>query len=109
VTPLALILLILGMGVITFAIRAVLIMGQIDLPPLFRRGLRFVPYAVLTAIFIPELIFPPPDNTFNLSIGNPRLIAGALAIVVAWRSKNVLLTIIVGMVALWLLQALMSK
>jgi len=101
-------LLIFGMGAITFAIRAALILGQINLPPLLRRGLRFVPFAVLTAIFVPELLYPSPTNTFNLSIGNLRLIAGLLAIGVAWRTKNVLLTIIVGMGALWILQAILK-
>ena len=32
-----------------------------------------------------------------------RLLAGVLAVVVAWRTKNVLLTIGVGMAALWVL------
>jgi branched-subunit amino acid transport protein len=39
-----------------------------------------------------------------LSYRNPRLLAGLLAIIVAWRTKNVMYTILVGMLALWLLQ-----
>ncbi|MGH2374135.1 MAG: AzlD domain-containing protein [bacterium] len=35
---------------------------------------------------------------------HPRLIAGVLAAGVAWRTKNVFLTIGVGMALLWILQ-----
>jgi branched-subunit amino acid transport protein len=41
----------------------------------------------------------------GFSFGNPRLLAGVLAGVVAWQSKNVLLAIAVGMAAMWVLQA----
>jgi branched-subunit amino acid transport protein len=44
-----------------------------------------------------------------VSLGNTRLVAGALAALVAWRTKNVLLTIGVGMAALWILQAAMLR
>jgi branched-subunit amino acid transport protein len=41
-----------------------------------------------------------------LSPAHPRLLAGALAALIAWRSRNALLAIAAGMVALWLLQAM---
>ena len=66
------------------------------------RALRFVPVAVLTAIFLPEMVYIQEE--LMLSYRNPRLLAGLLAIVVAWRTKNVMYTILVGMLALWLLQ-----
>jgi branched-subunit amino acid transport protein len=66
------------------------------------RALRFVPPSVLTAILVPELLIR--DN--QLMVANPRLLAGFLAAVVAWRSKNVVLTIGVGMIVLLFLQAL---
>ena len=39
-----------------------------------------------------------------LAFGNERLLAATLAAAVAWLSKNVWLTVGVGMGALWLLQ-----
>jgi branched-subunit amino acid transport protein len=39
---------------------------------------------------------------------NPRLLAGALAAGVAWRTKNVILTIAIGMAALIMMQSLFS-
>ena len=98
---------ILAMGVITFALRLSLItlLDRFEVPPLVTRALRFVPPAVLSAIILPELT--QPDGKFNLSLGNARLLAGMIAVVVAWRTRNVLLTIGVGMLALWVLQSLL--
>ena len=104
----ALWLTIIAMGVITYALRLSLIgaLGQITLPPLLVRGLRFVPPAVLTAIIVPELVLP--SGQLDLSLGNVRLMAGSLAAVVAWRSQNVILTVVVGMITLWVLTALLG-
>jgi len=105
-TPLALGFLIVGMGIVTYAIRLslILLLGRFTVPPLVQRALRFVPPAVLSALIFPELLLP--GGTLMLSLANPRLLAGALAGVVAWQSRNVLLAISVGMVAMWVLQAL---
>lgn len=99
-------LIILGMGLVTYAIRLSLIalLGHMDVPPLVRRGLRFVPPAVLSAIIFPELL--RPAGALDVSLGNVRLLAGILATLVAWRTKNILLTIAVGMAALWSLLAI---
>ena len=92
-------------GLLTFGLRLVFIalVGRVSMPEWFERGLRFVPVAALTAILTPEVL--KPAGTLNLSLGNARLLAGALAVLVAWRTKNVLLTIAVGMAALLILQA----
>lgn len=72
------------------------------MPDIVTRALRYVPTAVLTAIIVPELLLT--SGSLDVSFGNARLIAGMLAGVVAWRTKNVFLTILVGMLALWLVQ-----
>lgn len=92
-------------GLVTFAIRLsfIALLGKVALPPVLTRALRFVPPAVLSAIILPELIMS--DGALDLRPGNARLLAGVLAAVVAWRTRNVLLTIAVGMAALWALQA----
>ncbi len=67
-----------------------------------RKALHYVPPAVLSAIILPELVFQ--SNQLNLSLGNTQLLAGIVAILVAWFTKNTLLTILAGMIALLLLQ-----
>jgi branched-subunit amino acid transport protein len=102
-------LTLLAMGLVTYAIRLSLIgvFGDLQVPPLVTRALRFVPPAVLSAIILPELV--RPNDQLNLSLTNPRLIAGLVAALIAWRTRNVLATIGVGMVTLWVLQWVMGR
>jgi branched-subunit amino acid transport protein len=101
-------LIILAMGLVTFSIRLlpIALLGRVEIPIVVQRALRFVPPAVLSAIVAPELLMP--GGEFNLSLGNARLIAGIIAMIVAWRTKNVLLTIAAGMIALWVLSAIVG-
>jgi len=94
-------LTIAGMGLVTYAIRLsmLLLAGRGGVPGLLQRGLRFVPPAVLSALIFPELLLP--GGSPLLSPMNPRLLAGLLAALVAWRSRNALLAIAAGMLALW--------
>ena len=105
-TGTALWLTLLGMGLITYGIRLsmILLLGRFELSDGLRRALRLVPPAVLSAIIFPELL--RPNGVLDISFGNPRLLAGIIAALVAWRTKNALLTIGVGMAALWVLQAM---
>jgi len=67
-----------------------------------RRALHYVPPAVLSAIILPELLLR--DGNLDLTFTNTRLLAGVIAIVTAWFTRNTLITILVGMAALLLLQ-----
>lgn len=100
---------ILVMGIVTYAIRLsmFLLYGRLQLPEWLMRSLNYVPAAVLTAIIAPELFLP--GGTLDISVGNLRLIAGLVAVVVAWRTRNVLLTVLAGMGTLWALQALATR
>jgi len=80
----------------------VYLLGRFEVPETVRRALRFVPPAVLTAIVFPELLLR--SGQLDLSPVNFRLLAGVAAILVAWRTKNTLLTILVGMGVLVLLE-----
>lgn len=94
-------LTVLLAGLVTFLTRLsfIAVHGRVTLPEWFRRGLTFVPVAVLSAIILPELAVR--DDALQLTLTNPRLLAGIVAIVIAWRTRNVWLTIAVGMIALW--------
>lgn len=93
-------------GVLTFAFRHsfVYLFERFDaVPPRLRAALRYVPPAVLAALVAPALVGSP------LAAGpvfTPRTAAGALAALVAWRTKNTAATLVAGMVALWALTAL---
>ncbi|WKZ40258.1 MAG: AzlD domain-containing protein [Anaerolineales bacterium] len=90
-------------GVITFGIRFSLIylFGRLEVPETMRKALHYVPPAVLSAIIFPELLIP--GGAFDFSFENTRLLAGVIAIIIAWVSRNTLLTILVGMASLLIL------
>ena len=91
-------------GLITFGIRFsfIYLFGKFHIPETVRKAMHYVPPAVLSAIVFPELLLY--NGTLNLSLDNDRLLAGLIAVLVAWFSKNTLVTILVGMLALLLLQ-----
>ena len=100
-------IIIIGMALVTIAIRYPLLalLGKLSLPEPIFRALKYVPPAVLTAIIVPAMLFK--NDELVVSYTNDYLIAGIISVVVAWRSKNLLLTIVVGMASLlawrWLL------
>jgi len=57
---------------------------------------------VLSAIVVPELVIR--SGQADVSLTNFRLLAGVVAILVAWKTKNTLLTILAGMAALLVLE-----
>ena len=91
-------------GLVTFGMRFsfIYLFGRFQVPETMRRALHYVPPAVLAAIIFPELFLR--DASLYLSVENTRLLAGLAAVLVAWLSKNTLVTIIAGMVVLFTLQ-----
>lgn len=100
--------MILG-GLITFGMRFSLIYllgeGRFEIPPTMRKALHYVPPAVMSAIIFPELFLH--EGVLDLSFGNTRLLAGLFAILVAWFTRNTLITIISGIIAFLMLQLLL--
>jgi len=97
--------IILVIAVATYLIRLSFIhlFGRINqVPPRVKLVLKFVPAAVLAALVAPGLVTPSPDVA--AMVLDERLAAGIVAAVVAWWRGNILLTIGVGMAALWVLE-----
>lgn len=92
-------------GVLTYGIRlsVLALVHHSLLPDAMRHALRFVLPAVLAAIVLPALLYGRSDE-LRVGLENERLVAGILAAVIAWLTRNVWLTIAMGMSALWLLQ-----
>jgi branched-subunit amino acid transport protein len=99
-------LTIAGMALVTFALRAsfLLLPASVETPPLLRRALRFVPAAILTAIWAPELLLE--HAVLSVSPHNEKLLAGLVAIAVAWRWRMTSVTIAAGLAALHLFDRL---
>ena len=95
------IVMILGMTLVTFGVRypVLALVSRIRLPEPLLGALKFVPPVVLSAIILPKVVMP--DGSVELNINNPELVASIVAVLIAWRTKNLLLTIILGMLAMW--------
>jgi branched-subunit amino acid transport protein len=100
-------LVMLIAGALTFLTRLSFIwmFGRMAVPPLVKRALDLVPPAVLSVIIFQELLIR--DGKLAVGLENPRLLAGIVAVVVAWRTRSALLTIAVGMAALYILNAIL--
>ncbi len=99
-------LTIVGAGTVMLALRLsfIVLPGRFEMPSALLGALRFVPAAVLTAFVIPLLFYV--NGTLEVSPGNERLLAGLVAILIAWRTRSVLFTLCGGMATLWMLQAI---
>lgn len=99
-------LLIGGMALLTFAIRYVLlgISGRIMLSSKLTHLLRYVPPSVLSAIVVPGVLIPE-GNTGLLT--NARLMGAIAAVIIGYLTKNLLFTILAGMLMFLFWQWLM--
>ena len=102
-------LLILGLALTSFIPRAsfILLFARWPVPALLQRALRYVPAAVFSTILVPGLVLSA--GSIHLGLDNPRLLAGILAGAIAWRTRNTLLTIVAGMLALHLFSYLVRQ
>jgi branched-subunit amino acid transport protein len=93
--------LFVAVGVGTFAMRLSFIelYGQLRVPPLVSRALMYVPASVLAALVLPAVVYPGGHE--QLDLANPQIPAAAIAAWVAWKTRNTLLTLAVGMAVLW--------
>lgn len=100
-------ILIAGMALVTFGIRYFLLAfaDRIELPDLLKDSLKFIAPAVLTAITVPAVLMPAGE--LDISLANPYLISGVLALIAGILSRNVLMTIFVGLLAFFLYQIIL--
>lgn len=83
-------------GIGTYAMRALFLVfadRMADVPPGVQRLLRQIPPAALAAMVVPALL--RPDD--RLDLWQPHLLAGTVAALIAWKTRNTALTLFVGM------------
>ncbi len=90
-------ILVLGMMLVTFGVRypVLAVVGRLNLPPAVLRALQYVPAAVLTAIIVPAVLIQ--EGTVNFSPQNAALVGAIIATGIAWYTKSLLWTILIGM------------
>ncbi|SNS52319.1 Branched-chain amino acid transport protein [Anaerovirgula multivorans] len=92
-----LISIIIGMALVTFITRigSQVIFTSTGIPAWLEKWLKHVPTAFLTALITPAILLP--KGYLDISFNNSYLLAGIIAAFIAYKTKNVLTTIIIGM------------
>ena len=91
------VLIIVGMALVTFVTRysCVALFQRTGMPAWLERWLKHIPTAILTALIVPALVLP--KGQIDLSFHNHYLLAGLIAAFVAYKSRNIIATLILGM------------
>jgi len=82
-----------------------LIGHRVTIPPRVQEMLRYAPACALAAIIGPDLLVDPQGQV-QLTIANPKLLAGIAALAFYLWRRSMLMTIIFGMVVFTLLRVL---
>jgi len=100
-------LVMIASGLMTFAARFSMIglFRDRELPKFFRQFLAYVAPSVLAAIIIPNVLLVAGEVAL---LDNPKIPAFIIAMVAAALTRNVLVTISTGMIALWLIRVFLS-
>lgn len=100
--------LVVSLTVLTFLLRGAFLVfaSRLELPKSFDRAFRYFPPAILAALVGPA--FVKNKGVLDYSFTNPYLLAGLVAIAVAWRTKSIPITLIIGMLCLWLFRYLLA-
>lgn len=100
---------IAALAALTFTTRLsfIALFAHTDPPHWLRRPLHYIPPAILAAIVATQVFAETPGagTTFD----KPRIIAALLALVVAYCTRSMILTISLGMATLWGVRALFGQ
>jgi len=89
--------LILAMGLVTYLPRMLpaTLLSKRKIPGFFVKFLSYVPTAVLAALLFPGVLMV--DNKLNIGPSNPLFIAAMITLPIAYKTKNMFATVLVGM------------
>ena len=91
-------------GAVTLFARAsfIVLPPETRVPNWVQRCLKYVAAAVLPALVLPDVLFR--DVAAGQAVNTYRIIAALVAMLAAWKTRNIFATLGAGMATLWLLQ-----
>ncbi|WP_026487164.1 AzlD domain-containing protein [Caldanaerobius polysaccharolyticus] len=98
--------IVIGMSVVTYIPRALPALGlsRVKLPKWFLLFLDYIPVSVLSALLIPSIAVQDKKIDFV----NPYFMASIPTVIAAYKSKNIFITIIVGIISFLAFRAIMQ-
>ena len=93
----------LAMTAVTYLCRALFTVSvsRVRISSWWEHYLTFIPFAVLTALVTPYLLLPAPEGEFSLV--NPWVLAGAVTFFISYRTRNLIVSVSVGVGVFWIL------
>ncbi len=93
--------ILIAMVAATFVSRYPMLLyaGRQEIPQRLRVILDYIPPAVLIAITVPAVFIQ--DARLSVSLSNEYLIASIVTALVMWRTRHMILSIVLGMLVLW--------
>ncbi|NLY43731.1 MAG: AzlD domain-containing protein [Clostridiaceae bacterium] len=100
-------LIIFGMGLVTYIPRMIplVILSKFDMPPLFLKWLKYIPVAVLSALLLPGILIT--EQGFSMGLNNKSFLASLPCFFVAAKTRNLFITVLVGIVSMFILQRIL--
>ena len=97
-------LVIIGLTVVTILMRSSFLMlgDYFPLPERVQHGLRYAPVCALVALVTPELFLT--QGGFNLSVANPKLVAGLAAAIITLTTRSMIAAMALGMLIFTLMR-----
>ncbi|XTZ37845.1 AzlD domain-containing protein [Salmonella enterica] len=91
-----LLIVIFSMMAVTFAIRLIPLHLRPERTPRFINAvIEYIPAAVISSITIPALFFP---HSGGFSLFNASVLAAIPVVITAWYSKNLILSVVTGVI-----------
>jgi branched-subunit amino acid transport protein len=86
----------LAMTAVTYLCRALFTVSvsKVRISQWWEHYLTFIPFSVLTALVTPYLLLPEPVG--KLSLVNPYILAGVATFIVSYRTKNLIISVAIG-------------
>jgi branched-subunit amino acid transport protein len=97
-------LLIIGMGIVTYIPRLIpiLFLSHRDLPSWLIDWLDYIPVALLSALIFPTLLTSGDPKI--LDVTSPEVLVAIPTFIIAFRTRSLAGTVIVGMLCFWLVE-----
>ena len=94
---------VIAAGILTYLTRTTMVtlVNKNILSSKIKQILGYVPAAVFPAIIFPGIFLN--DTGFFISLGDPKIIAATLAIIIGYFTKNVIATILSGLISYWII------
>lgn len=100
------IFIVIGMALVTYLPRmlSTVAFSRVDLPDPLLDWLKFVPVAILSSLLILSIL--APDGNIFLSIRNPFILASIPVFIVAFKTENLTISVLCGIVSMAILNFL---